>query len=58
MLGLKKVVIKSHGSSKPQTMSASIANAAQIYRNGLVPQIEKMLGEVDLDSLIPAEDVQ
>lgn len=58
LLGLKKVVVKSHGSSKPQTIAASIANAAQIYRNGLVPAIEKLLEEVDLGSLIPAEDNQ
>ena len=57
LLGLKKVVIKSHGSSKPQTIAASIANAAQIYRNGLVPKVEKMLEEVDFDSIIPAEEV-
>ncbi len=57
LLGLKKVVVKSHGSSKPETITASIANAAQIYRNGLVPAVEKLLGEVDLDSLIPAEEV-
>ena len=56
LLGLKKVVIKSHGSSKPQTIAASIANAAEIYRNGLVPSIEHMLEKVDLDNLIPAED--
>ena len=58
LLGLKKVVIKSHGSSKPQTITASIENAAQIYRNGLVPAVEKMLEQVDLKSLIPVEDVQ
>lgn len=58
LLGLKKVVIKSHGSSKPKTIAASIANAAQIYRNGLVPAVEKLLSEVDLDALIPAEENQ
>lgn len=58
LLGLKKVVIKSHGSSKPQTITASIINAAQIYRNGLVPAVEKLLGQVDLDTLIPAEENQ
>lgn len=58
LLGLKKPVVKTHGSSKPQTISASIANAAHIYRNGLVPAVEKMLEEVDLKSLIPAEDEQ
>ena len=33
LLGLKKVVVKSHGSSKASTIAASIANAASIYRN-------------------------
>lgn len=56
LLGLKKPVVKTHGSSKPQTIAASIANAAQIYRKGLVPAVEKMLEQVDLKSLIPAEE--
>lgn len=56
LLGLKKVVVKSHGSSKAQTIAASIANAAQIYRKGLVPQVESMLEQVDLKTLIPAEE--
>ena len=55
LLGLKKVVIKSHGSSKPQTISAAIANAAEIYRNELVPSVENMLAKVDFDGLIPEE---
>lgn len=58
LLGLKKPVVKTHGSSKPQTIAASIANAAQIYRKGLVPEIEKMLNETDLDSIIPATEEQ
>ncbi len=49
LLGLKKVVVKSHGSSKPQTIAAAIANAANIYRGGLVPAVEKSLGSVDLN---------
>ena len=57
LLGLKKVVVKSHGSSKPQTIAAAVANAANIYRGGLVPAVEEMLAGVDLDGLIP-EDVQ
>lgn len=57
LLGLKKPVVKTHGSSKPQTISASIANAAQIYRNGLVGEVEKMLEQIDFKSLIPAEEI-
>lgn len=56
LLGLKKVVVKSHGSSKGATISAAIANAANIYRGGLVPSVEEMLAEVDLNTLIPEEE--
>ncbi|MDE6504986.1 MAG: phosphate acyltransferase PlsX [Clostridia bacterium] len=55
LLGLKKVVVKSHGSSKPQTIAASIANAAAIYRGGLVPAVEKKLESADFSSLIPEQ---
>ncbi len=56
LLGLKKVVIKSHGSSKGGTFAAAIANAAAIYRGGLVPSVEQMLADVDFDTLIPEND--
>ncbi len=56
LLGLKKVVIKSHGSSKPKTITAAIANAAAIYRGGLVPKVEEKLSGVDFNSLIPEEE--
>lgn len=49
LLGLKKPVIKSHGSSKPETISNAIANAAAIHRNGLVPSVEELLKDADLD---------
>lgn len=56
LLGLKKVVVKSHGSSKGRTFAAAIANAAAIYRGGLVPSVEQMLADVDFNTLIPEED--
>lgn len=56
LLGLKKVVVKSHGSSKVSTIAASIANAAAIYRGGLVPAVEKKLENVDFNTLIPEEN--
>ncbi len=56
LLGLKKVVVKSHGSSKPETIENSIKNALSIYRKGLVPKVEEMLEKVDLNALIPAEE--
>ncbi|MDE7181666.1 MAG: phosphate acyltransferase PlsX [Clostridia bacterium] len=49
LLGLKKPVIKSHGSSKPITITNSIANAAKIYRGGLIASVEENLKEVDLN---------
>ncbi len=56
LLGLKKVVVKSHGNSKPTTVAASIAQAVTIHRGGLVGKVENMLSEVDFSSLIPAEE--
>lgn len=56
LLGLKKVVVKSHGSSKATTIAASIANAASIYRGGLVPAVEKKLESIDFDALIPEQE--
>ncbi len=56
LLGLKKVVVKSHGSSKSSTITASIANALSIYRGGLVPAVENMLEDVDWNTLIPEND--
>ncbi len=53
LLGLKKVVVKSHGSSKATTIAASIENAASIHRGGLIGAVESMLGKTDLNSLIP-----
>lgn len=55
LLGLKKVVVKSHGSSKPETITASILSALKIHRNGLIPKVEELLSKVDLDNLIPSE---
>jgi len=56
LLGLKKVVVKTHGSSKAKTIAASIANAAAIYRAGLVSAVEKKLEGVDFSTLIPEEE--
>lgn len=51
LLGLKKPVVKSHGSSKPESIANSIANAAAIYRGNLIPAVEELLESADLDSL-------
>ncbi len=44
-LGLKKVVIKSHGSSKAKSICPSVLQAVDAYRNGLVTTIEEMLSQ-------------
>lgn len=51
LLGLKKPVVKSHGSSKPESIANSVINAANIYRGRLVPSVEELLKDVDLDGL-------
>ena len=51
LLGLKKPVIKSHGSSKPETIAASIANAAKVHRNALIPAIEQLLESCGIEEL-------
>ena len=56
LLGVKKVVIKSHGSSKARTITAAIENAANIYEGNLIGRVEEMLSKVDWDNLIPHEE--
>ena len=56
LLGLKKVVVKSHGSSKPVTIANSIKNALNIYRKGMIPKVESLLETVDLDNLIKVDE--
>lgn len=41
-LGLKKVVIKSHGSSKAFSVKQSVFQAIDAYRGGLIPTLEQM----------------
>ena len=56
LLGLKKPVIKSHGSSKPVSIANSIANAASIYRGNLVPKVEQLLEDVDLSFTVDNDE--
>ncbi len=56
LLGLKKPVIKSHGSSKPVTIANAIKNAAGIYRGRLVPAVEELLNDADLDQFTVNSD--
>ena len=55
LLGLKKVVVKTHGNSKAITVAAAIEHALTVHRNNLIPKVEELLAKVDLDNLIPAE---
>ena len=50
-LGLRQVVIKSHGSSKATSIAASVCQGVDAYRGGLIVSIERMLAETGL----PAE---
>ena len=56
LLGLKKVVVKSHGSSKAKTIAAAIQNAASIYRGDLIGKVEAKLASVDWANLVPDEE--
>ena len=56
LLGVKKVVIKSHGSSKARTITAAVQNAAAIYRGNLIGKVESMLASVDWNNLIPQDE--
>lgn len=55
LLGLKKVVVKTHGNSKAITVAAAIEHALTVHRNKLIPKVEELLAQVDLDNIIPQE---
>ena len=48
LLGVKKPVIKSHGTSKPETIANAIANAVNTYRGNLISSVESLLETADL----------
>ncbi len=54
-LGLRQVVIKSHGSSKAKSIAASVCQGVDAYRGGLIASIEKMLAGSGLEETAPAE---
>lgn len=43
LMGLRKIVIKSHGSSKAKSITASIKQAYALYANGTIKEIESAL---------------
>ncbi len=52
LLGLKKPVVKSHGSSKAETIANSIKNAASITRGGFIASVEEILQKADLENTV------
>lgn len=56
LLGLKKPVIKSHGTSKPETIQNAIENAANTYRGNFISAVEKVLAEENFESFSVTED--
>ena len=46
-LGLKKVVVKSHGSSKAKSIKPSVYQALDACRGGLIGMMEEMLGATE-----------
>ena len=51
LIGIEKVVVKSHGSSKAASVCASLLQAKETAENNLVGSIKELLSEVDLEAL-------
>ena len=51
LLGIEKVVVKSHGSSKAESICASLLQAKEAADNCVVEKIKGMLSEADLESV-------
>ena len=56
LLGVKKPVIKTHGSSKAETIANSIANALKAHRGNMIGSVETLLENADLDSFAVDND--
>lgn len=52
LLGVRKVVVKNHGSSTGKSIENAIHKAAELYRSGLIPKVEELLAKADLDNII------
>lgn len=48
-LGCKKLIIKSHGSSKAKSIEASIDEVIKLYNRNLNENIEKALGKIEIE---------
>jgi len=51
LLGIEKVVVKSHGSSKAESVCASVLQAKDAAAQNLTANIAEMLAAVDLESV-------
>ena len=51
LLGIGKVVVKSHGSSKAESVCASVLQAKNAAAGSLISDISAMLSEVDLEAI-------
>ncbi len=50
-LGMKKVIVKGHGSSKAKSVAPSIIQAYDAYMGGVTNTISEMLSETDFDEI-------
>ena len=55
LLGIDKVVVKSHGSSKADSIAASLLQAKEAADNNIIGSIKEMLSEADLEAAGAAE---
>lgn len=51
LLGIEKVIVKSHGSSKAASICASVLQAREAAANGLIKDIKELLAGVDLEGI-------
>ncbi len=56
LLGVKKVVVKNHGSSTGISICNAVHKAAELYRSGLIEKVESLLEQADLSSVIAQEE--
>lgn len=56
LLGVKKVVVKNHGSSSAISICNAVHKAAQLYRSGLIQKVESLIEQADLSSVIDNGD--
>ena len=56
LLGLKKIVIKSHGSTKAKAMHASVIKAANAVRTNTIAHMQERLSSIDWELLNGSEE--